>query len=120
MKPYSNDLREKIIKSVEKGELSQAKIAVLFGVSKSFVEKLLARWRQTGSFQSLPHGGGRTRKLAAFETEIRAAVADQPDITLAELEARLVADGSAPVSSATMCNELNRLGLGRKKKSALG
>lgn len=85
MKPYSEDLRERIIKAVEKGELSQAKIAVRFGVSKSFVEKLLARWRSSGSLSAKPHGGGRQRKLAGYEVVIRAEVAHQPDLTLAEL-----------------------------------
>ena len=41
MKPYSLDLREKIIDAVEKGDSSITKVAQRFGVSKNFVQKLV-------------------------------------------------------------------------------
>jgi transposase len=45
MKPYSQDLREKIIRAVEAGEETRAEIAEQYGVILSFVEKLWRRWR---------------------------------------------------------------------------
>lgn len=57
---YSTDLREKIVRAYDEGLGSQRKIAELFGVSRSFVEKLLHRRRTTGEVSALPHGGGRT------------------------------------------------------------
>jgi transposase len=42
MKPYSIDLREKIVKTYEQGGTSIRKVADRFGVAKSFVQKLLS------------------------------------------------------------------------------
>ena len=52
MKPYSDDLRLRIIETIQANQLSQAAIAVRFSVGKSFVEKLWQRFRTTGSYQS--------------------------------------------------------------------
>ena len=43
MKAYSIDLREKIVQAYERGNTSVRKVANNFGVSKSFVQKLLLR-----------------------------------------------------------------------------
>ena len=115
MKPYSQDLREKIIAALEAGEYSQAEIANHFHVSVSFVEKLWHRWRQTGSCAARPHAGGRQRALQDDEARIRAEVANQPDATLSELCARVAAAGGASASPSMMCRELQRLSLPRKK-----
>ena len=45
---YSTDLREKIVRAYDDGHRSQRAVAELFGVSRSFVEKLLRRRRPTG------------------------------------------------------------------------
>ena len=113
MKPYSQDLREKIIQAL--AESTQEEVADRFSVSLSFVEKLWRRWRSTGSCAALPHAGGRRRTLAEHEAAIRKEVAQQPDVTLAELCDRLAAAGAPAVCVATMCAELQRLDLPRKK-----
>jgi hypothetical protein len=59
MKPYAIDLREKLLQAYDQGLGSQRALAVLFGVSRSFVEKLLQRRRTTGEIAPRPHGGGR-------------------------------------------------------------
>ncbi len=53
---YSIDLREKIVRAYDEQLGSQRAIAELFGVSRSFVEKLLARRRLTDEIAPLPHG----------------------------------------------------------------
>ena len=58
MKAYSLDLRQKILRAYDQQLGSQRAIAALFGVSQSFVEKLLRRWRRTGAVAARPHGGG--------------------------------------------------------------
>lgn len=114
MRPYSQDLREKIIRALEAGE-TQEEVADRFTVSLSFVEKLWRRWRTTGSCAALAHAGGRQRALREHEAAIRKEVAGQPDVTLAELCERLAGAGAPAVSLATMCAELARLDLPRKK-----
>jgi transposase len=71
MRPYSRDLRERILGAVQAREESQAGIAQRFAVSRSFVERLWQRWRQTGSCAAHPHRGGRQRSLRAAERLIR-------------------------------------------------
>ncbi len=114
MRPYSQDLREKLIRALEAGE-TQEEAADRFSVSLSFVEKLWRRWRETGSCAALPHAGGRQRALREHEAALRKQVAEQPDATLAELCDRLASAGAPSVSVATMCAELARLDLPRKK-----
>jgi transposase len=72
----------------------------------------VGRWRHTGSCAPRPHAGGRPRALAGSEAALRAAVADQPDATLAELCERVAAAGAGP---SAMSRELRRLRLPRKK-----
>lgn len=116
MKAYSNDLRRRVIEAIQENEETQAEIAERFSVSDSFVENVWKRFRETGSYQALPHGGGRKRLLADDEHLIRAKVAAEPDITLSEL-AEYVAEqtGKELVSDPVMCVELQRLNLPRKK-----
>ena len=58
MKPYSNDLRKKIIEAYQKKEGSLRKLAKRFSVSFSFVWRLVKRFRKSGSVVPKPHGGG--------------------------------------------------------------
>jgi transposase len=115
VKPYSQDLRERIIAALEIGTDSQSEIAATFGVSLSFVEKLWHKWCKTGNCDALPHAGGRERSLKNDESKIRATVAAQPDLTLAELCEQVAAANGASVVPMTMCRELKRLNLPRKK-----
>jgi transposase len=115
MKPYSQDLREKIVRALEAQEETQEEVASRFSVSTSFVVKLWRRWRTTGHAAPLPHAGGRQRSLQASEAVIRRALERQPDLTLAELCEKVGATGRASVSTKTMCLELQRLTLPRKK-----
>ena len=117
MKPISTDLRRRIIETIQENEQSQPEIAERFSVALSTVEKLWHRFRITGSYEPLPHAGGRARLLKTAEELIRSEVAAQPDITLAELTAKVALRKSQPpVSLMTMSDELRRLSLPRKKR----
>ncbi len=117
MKPYSDDLRLRIIQTLQANESSQAAIAVRFAVGKSFVEKLWNRFRTTGSYQAkTKYVRGPARYLKNDEAVLRELVGKQPDATLEELcEAVAEATNKPRVTSATMCVELQRLKLPLKK-----
>jgi transposase len=116
MAAYSIDLRNKILQACERRLGSQRALADLFGVSLSFVEKLLRRHRTTGNIAPKPHAGGQRPSLdAAADTLVRQLVRDNTDITLEELCAHVAAERGIRVSVATMCRVLQRLGLPRKK-----
>lgn len=59
---YSFDLRERVARFVEGGGSRHA-AAAHFGVSVSFVVKLMAESCKTGSLRAKPVGGGRYSKL---------------------------------------------------------
>ena len=117
MKPYSDDLRLRIIETIQANEFSQAAIAARFSASKSFVEKLWQRFRRTGSYQAkTEYVRGPARSLKNDEAVIRELVSNQPDATLEELcEATAEATNKPRVTTATMCVELQRLKLPLKK-----
>lgn len=116
MQSYSTDLRQKIVHAYARRRDSQRAVADLFGVSVSFVAKLLRRHRRTGAIAPKSHAGGHKRRLQAVaETVIHEAVRVTPAITLEELCAYVADTQGLHVSVPTMCRALQRLGLPRKK-----
>src|SRR5947209_346611 len=114
MRPYSNDLRERILAAVDRGEDSLRDIAALFCVSLSFIVRLLQRYRSTHSVQPKPHGGGvqpciKDQDLLRLQQLVR----EHPDATLAELRDQL----GMPCSLTTIFRALRRLKITRKKKT---
>jgi transposase len=102
-RPYSVDLRERMVRAVEAGASRRA-TAAKFEVSPSCVVKLVQRWRRKGTLDPDPPGGGRRAKLADHAERVDALLAATPDITIAELKTRLAADGiavSRPRSAAS-------------------
>lgn len=115
MKPYSQDLRERVIAAVKAKHQSLAKIAHTFGVSESTVDKWSKRWRETKRVAARPFAGGRRRTLRECGTVIRAAVKRQPDIALRELCEQVKTAQALDANPSMMCRELQRLKLRRKK-----
>jgi transposase len=116
MNPYSRDLREKIIRAYDEKFGSQRRLASLFGVSRSFVEKLLQQRRRTGTIGPRPHAGGRKPHCDEAAVEVvRQLLREQADATLVELQERLGQQRGVWVSVSTMSRLLRRLGLPRKK-----
>src|SRR3954454_23659510 len=113
MTPYSQDLRQRVLDTVRRGEGSWRQIARRFLVSVSFVTRLLRTHRDTGSLEPKPHGGGNPAVLTPEDLErLRALIRQQPDATLQECRQRL----GVSCSLLTISRALSRLGLPRKKK----
>src|SRR5713101_2702866 len=117
--PLSRDLRERIVEAVEGGS-SMRGAAARFAVSPSSAIKLMARVRATGSVAPARYGGHRQPLLAPHEDVLRALVAEQPDITLAEIQAELRRQRGLTVCLATIHVRLRRLGLRHKKEPESG
>jgi transposase len=114
MRPYSLDLRARVAAAVDEGQDSQAEIARRFHVSPSFITRLLRRRRQTGSLAPKPHGGGHPPALDRHgRQQLRQAVRDRPDATLAELARRV----GVPGRIMAVFRALRKLGITREKKS---
>jgi transposase len=120
MAAYSIDLRQKILHAYERRLGSQQTLAEVFGVSLSFIEKLLRRYRITGELGPKPHTGGQKPRVdATAQAVVRQVVREHPDATLGELCTRLAEATGVHVSPATMCRVVQRLGLPRKKNHSM-
>jgi len=87
-KPYSQDLRDRLVRAVLAGQ-SRRKAARGFDVSASCVIKLMQRFATTGGCLPRKFGGHKQHALAAHEDKVRALVAAQPDLTITELWSKL-------------------------------
>ena len=112
---YSQDLRERILARVD-GGMSVREAARLFQVSISYIYKALIRRRATGETAARSQHGHVGQKLAAYQEAIRHRVSAQPDATLDELRAWMLASHGVSVSQGGMWNALDRLGLTLKKR----
>ena len=93
-RPYSEDLRKRIVQAVEGGE-SRRSVARRFSVSASCVIKLMKRWRLTGSVAAGRMGGWKRHALAPHRELVEAALEERPDATLDELGETLARQGVA-------------------------
>src|SRR5690349_21036102 len=116
-KPYSADLRERVLLADAAGQ-PPAGVAERFGVSLSTVYLWRQQAHEEGRRCAKPHGGGRARGIdAAGEAILRGLVAERNDRTLDEYIELLAARGGGKrVSRPTLCRTLRRLGLWRKKR----
>lgn len=117
MKPYSIDLRERVVQAYEEGKGTIEQIASMFNVGQTFVKKMLRQKRETGSVSVLPHRGGNPRKLTKKEDRLlQKKVKERRDVSLLELQEYLETEAEVAVSLNTISRALNRLGLPRKKR----
>ena len=110
MAPYSMDLRTRVLADRDAGVASE-EVAAKFRVSRSWVNRLVQRRRETGEVGPRPQTVFKKLAFAGQEARVRAQVAAQPDQTLAELRDAL--QSSASLSS--MWRALDRLRLTLKK-----
>lgn len=116
MKPYSIDLREKIVSAMEKGDSSVRKVAARFAVSKNCVERWVRQKRTEGHVVPRKQGGSVSPVLA-HQDQLKAIFEQQPDATLAEYCELLFNATGLWVSQSTMCRTFQRLHLSRKKNA---
>ena len=108
-RPYSTDLRERALRACERGRVTRARIAALFGVG----ETTLYRWQQQtridGRRKAKPARGGPAPRLASKSLdELRALVAEANALTLAAYAGRLAERTGVRVSGSTLCRALHR------------
>lgn len=115
-RPYSNDLRERVVDAVAGGESCRA-VSARFGVAVSTVVKWSQRHRRTGSVAPGKMGGHRRRVLEPHREFIVERIAQEPHLTLHRLKDELAARG-VTVSHNTVWLFLRREGLRFKKNAA--
>lgn len=119
MKPYSIDLRQKIVDTYLAGGISQRKLAERFRVAPSFVGKLLKQYRDTGNIAPKKRIQQTPPKLKPEELEtLKALVEEQNDSTLVELRDKLHKMTGVLIGRSTVDRMLKRLNLTLKKNTS--
>lgn len=114
--PLSVDLRQRILDAYQAKEGSQRQLAERFKVSLSFIRDLMRHYRETGTVQPKPHGGGAVAKLGKNHLSlVEALVKAQPDALLTELCDRFAQQTGIAVSVPTMQRAVCKLKLSVKK-----
>ncbi len=116
MQAYSQDLRDRVLRGIERGE-RPSEIARRFEVSRVWVYQVRDRWRQDGERCGLRVGGYRRSRVAAMETRLRSWIEAEADLTLAELCARL-GEAGIPIKIPALWHQLDKWNLTLKKNSA--
>jgi transposase len=111
MKPYSIDLRERVLAACDDGS-GTSEVAESFGVSEAWVRRLKQRRRETGLIgPRTPARSGPPPVLADQADRLRRLVRDHPGLSSGEYRDRLGVD----VVALTVWRALRRLGYTFKK-----
>lgn len=116
MYAYSQDLRDRVLRALERGE-GPTEIARRFEVSRVWVYQVRDRFEREGKRESLRQGGYRVSRIAHLEDTIRRWIAAEVDLTLAELSERLAQRGIA-IKVPALWHQLNKWKLSFKKNPA--
>ena len=115
MKSYSLDMRQNIVNTYEAGHTSIRKVAERFQVSKSTVQLLLKRKRETGKLLPSQAKGGKPSQLFGHQEHIKEMVVEHPDYTLAEYCEYWQEKTGVRLSESAMCRFLQKQKLTIKK-----
>ncbi len=116
-RPYSIDLRERVVSAVEDGGLSRHQAAARFGVGVSTAIEWVRRFRRTGSVEPGQMGGHKPVLLEAHRDFVHARFSEQPELTLRGLQ-RELADRGVEVSYGAVWAFVHAEGLSFKKNRA--
>jgi transposase-like protein len=77
-RPHSQDLRDRVIEVVKRGEMSRRAAARRYEVSESTAVKWLERFEEADSREPAGHGGHRPSKLMPHREFLEAARTEKP------------------------------------------
>lgn len=118
MKPHSIEFRQKILEVREKEGTSIRKLADRFCVTKSFIQKLIKQYKETGDIHPYPQGGSPEPKLNQEQLiDLVEIIEANNDATLDELCDLLEERVQVRVSRATMGRITQKLNYSVKKNS---
>lgn len=117
MRPYPIEFRQKIIEVYEKESISIRNLAERFCVAKSFIQKLIKQYKETGDIHPYTQGGSPEPKLNQEQLlDLVEIIEANNDATLEELCDLLEEKVEVRVSRATMGRITQRLNYSVKKK----
>jgi transposase len=115
-KPYSQDLRDRVIDAVKRGEMSRRTAARRYEIGESAAIKWLERVERDGSREPVEHGGHRASKLMPHRDFLEAVRVEKSDVTLQALRDRLSAERGVKADTSMMSRFFRRIGVTVKKR----
>lgn len=91
--PYSVDLRERVVGTVEEGGLSRRQAAARFGVGISTAIDWVRRYRETGSVKAGQMGGHKPRNISGAHRDWLSGRCREKEFTLRGLVGELAERG---------------------------
>jgi len=117
-KPYSVDLRERVVAAIE-GGMSTGEAAKRFCVGKATAGEWARRKRKSGDVRAARQGPPEGSKLDAHESFILGLIEADKDIALAEIAEQLLAAHGVRAVPATIWYFLDKRGLTFKKRQRM-
>ena len=115
-KAYEDDLRRKFLTAYENGDGTLEELAENFHVSLGWAKKISAAHTRTGVMERQVHRPGRKAMVGEEQrNQLLSWIANEPDLTLAQLQLRLKQQSGVAVSQVAIWRWLKRLGLRLKK-----
>jgi len=116
MQSYSQDLRERVLWALGRGERPTS-IARRLEVSRVWVYQVRDRERKTGQRTSFQIGGHRRSRVAGMESVLRGWIQAEPDLALSELSERLAKQGVV-IKPGALWHQFDKWNLTFKKNPA--
>jgi transposase len=101
MRPYSKDLRIRVLAAVD-GGAPREEVAKTFSVSMPSIKRWLKRRRETGDVSPKPIPGRTPLKGAALKERLPEHLQENPDLTLEEHREAFEEQSGMKVSTATI------------------
>jgi transposase len=116
-KAYSTDLRSRVVAEVAAGT-SRREAARIYRVSESSAIRWAERQEQTGNISPKPRGGRSRSPLEPHGAFVLALIAKEPDLTLVEIEQRLLETLGVKTTEGSIRRFFKRHAISFKKNSA--
>ena len=114
-KAYSQDLRDRVIAAVEQDGLSRREAARRYRIGDATAVRWLAALGQ-GRRGPRAQGGDRRSRLPAHEAWLLALIKVEPDLTLAAVADRLLAEHGVKADAGMLSRFFRARGISFKKK----
>lgn len=115
-RPYSMDLRERVVAAVTREGMSRRQAAARFGVGISTVINWVGRYETTGSFAPGQMGGHKPKKISGAHADWLRERCREKAFTLRGLVAELTEERGLRVDYRSVWEFVHAEGLSHKKR----
>ena len=114
----SDDLRKRVVEAVVEGGLSRNAAAKRFEVSIASAVRWVKRYETTGEISPEPSGGDRrSGRIEAHHDYLMGLIRRTPDITMLEIQERLIKNCGERFSVSVLWRFFDRHGVTFKKRA---